>query len=343
MTRLSAVLGALVALLLVAGCATSKPEPEGPFGTDKPGRYMVGDSFTFDNPVLTWTVVAVEGDKVYWRSDKGDEQVTGHDPLLPALEWKNPGRGGGRRVITDMKGALFPLTKPGNMTFTSKVENWTIKDGQATPPQKWEYNWSCSVAGQETVEVPAGNFDTYRVICGRYKPKELEFFYAPKIGHYVVMRIDDPASESVITRNLVSFRRMALLGPDAKPELPPEPMMAEPASPPPPPAPEPAPPPPPPETKELAPPPPSYGSGSGPRAVLGAFSTEENAVRAWAIYRKQYDDVLGSLKPQIKPVKFAAQGTLFRLATERLESGATAKEVCQRIKSGGGECFVSTK
>lgn len=345
MTRLSSILGAL-AVLLLTGCETSEPAPESPFGTESYGRYMVGDSFTFDNPVLTWTVVSVEGERVYWRSDKGDEQVTGHDPLLPALEWKNPGKGGGRRVISDIKGSLFPLTEPGNMTFTSNVENWTIKDGQATPPQKWEYNWSCKVAGQETVEVPAGTFETYRVICGRYKPSELEFYYSPEIGHYVVMRIDDPANESTITRNLISFRRMALLGPDAVPELPPEPEMEAPAAmPAAPPEPAPAPPPPPPQTKELAPPPPPpvYSGGSGPRAVLGAFSTEENAVRAWSIYRREYGDVLGGLEPQIKPVTFSSQGTLFRLATQRLESGATAKEMCRKIRSRGGECFVSTK
>lgn len=343
MTRLSAVLGALCAVILLAGCETTKPKSDSPFGADAPGRYMVGDSFTFDNPVLTWTVVSVEGEKVYWRSDKGDEQVTGHDPLLPALEWKNPGRGGGRRTISDIKGALFPLTEPGNMTFTSRVENWTMKDGEATPPQKWDYNWSCKVAGEETVEVPAGKFDTFKVICGRYKPTELEFFYSPDIGHYVVMRIDDPASESTITRNLVSFRRMALLGPDAEVVLPPEPEMEPPVATAPPP-PEPAPPPPPPAAKELEPPKkPGVGTGSGPRAVLGAFSTEENAARAWGIYRNKYGDVLGGLSPQIKAVTFRAQGTLFRLATERLESSVTAKDVCRRIRDRGGECFVTNR
>jgi hypothetical protein len=341
MTRLPAVMGALFGLLLLSGCGASKPESGGPFGTQAPGRYMVGDSFTFDNPVLTWTVVSVEGEKVFWRSDKGDEQVTGHDPLMPALQWKNPGRGGGRRTISDVKGALFPLTEPGNMTFTSRVENWTMKDGQATPPQKWEYNWSCKVSGEETVEVPAGKFDTYKVICGRYKPTELEFFYSPEIGHYVVMRIDDPASESTITRNLLSYRRMALLGPDAEVILPPEPEMAPPPMPK---EPEPAPPPPAPSVKELEPPKkPTVGTGSGPRAVLGAFSTEENAARAWGIYRKDYSDVLGGLSPQIKAVTFASQGTLFRLATERLESREAAKRVCNRIIDRGGECFVSTK
>lgn len=336
MTRLSGVLGALCVVLLLAGCET-KPASDSPFGTEKPGRYMVGDSFTFDNPVLTWTVVSVEGDRVYWRSDQGDEQVTGHDPLMPTLEWKNPGSGGGRRIITDIKGTLFPLTEPGNMTFTSNIEYWSITDGETTPPQKWEYNWSCSVAGQEAVEVSAGKFDTYKVICGRYKPTELEFYYSPDIGHYVVMRIDDPASGSTITRNLVSFRRMELLGPDAEPILPPEPQMD------PPPLPAPAPPPPPPEIKELEPPKPTIGTGSGPRAVLGAFGTEENAVRAWAIYRKKYNDVLGGLDPQIKPVTFQSQGTLFRLSTEGLESRAVAKEVCRKIRARGGECVVSNK
>lgn len=330
MARLSAVLGVLGALLLLSGCGGKKYD--GPFGTEKPGRYMVGDSFTFDNPMTTYTVVAVEGERVFWRTDQGDEQVTGHDPLMPMLQWKNPGRGGGRRVITDVKGALFPLTQSGNMTFTANVESWRIKDGQAEPPQKWQYNWSCKVSGQEMMEVPAGKFDTFRAICGRYKPTEVELFYSPEIGHYVVMRLDDPATESTITRNLVTFRRMALLGPDAQAQLPPEPEMAPP--------PIPAPPPPPPEPKELPPPPPPTLSGNGPRAVLGLYSTEENAVRAWGIYLKKHGDVLEGLKPQIKTVTFRSQGTLFRLATERLESSATAQDICRAVKRRGGECLV---
>lgn len=348
MTRVSGVLGALFGGVLLAACSSAgapddKADDAAPFGPDAPGRYSVGDSFTFDNPTLTWTVVAVEKDKVYWRSDRGDEQVTGHDPLLPAVEWKNPNQGGGRRTISDMKGGLFPLKAGNRMTFTSAVESWTTTDGAANPPQTWRTNWSCNVASQEKVDVPAGSFDTYKINCGRYKPTELVFYYAPRIGHYVVTRIDDASGQGTVTRNLVSFRRMALGGQKLGEMPPPPPAVEEtrvapqapPAPPPPPPAAEP------PAPKVLDAPPataPAVATGSGPRVVLGLFSSQENAARGWGIYQKDNRDLLGNLQPQIVPA-----GRYYRVATERLESRTQATELCRKLKARGMECLISNK
>ncbi len=330
MSRWSGIAGALFGALLLTAC-TSDGDQEG-YGTEAPGRYMVGDSFTFDNPQETWTVVSIEGERVYWRSDRGDEHVTGHDPLMPALEWKFVGEGGGRRQFSDIKGSLFPLKKGNLLTYTSSVENWTVKDGVREQPQSWQYNWSCNVAGTERMEVPAGSFDTYKVVCGRYKPSEIEFFYAPRIGYFVVMRIDDPANEGTVVRNLLSFNRVALGG---------EPVAVAPPPPPPPPPlppPEPEPTQEPPPVKPLGP-----ETGDGPRVVLGAFSSEENAERGWQIYKDGNADLLGDLNPVISPVRFRGQGTLFRLATERLESGSVAQSLCSKLKARGLECLISNK
>lgn len=342
MTRVSGVLGALFGGLLLAACTSGETPDKSPdeaagFGLEAPGRYTVGDSFTFDNPTLTWTVVAVENEKVYWRSDRGDEQVTGHDPLLPAVEWKNPDQGGGRRTISDMKGALFPLKVGNRMTFTSAVENWTTTEGKADRPQTWRTNWSCNIASQERVDVQAGSFDTFKINCGRYKPTELVFYYAPRIGHYVVTRIDDASGQGTVTRNLVSFRRIALGGEKLGDMPPPAPVVEETRVAPPPP-----PPPPPPAPKVLdtppPPPPPAVAPGSGPRVVLGLFSSEENAARGWGIYQKDHRDLLGGLQPQIGPA-----GRYYRVATERLESPAAAAALCSKLKARGLECLVTNK
>ncbi len=325
-TRLRSVGIWLLGTLLTGACGSS--DTFDGFGTEKPGRYMVGDSFTFDNPTLTWSVIGVEGDRVSWRSDRGDEQVTGHDPLLPALEWKNPTQGGGRRTISDVKGSLFPLRVGNRMTFTSEVESWTTSQGAARDLQTWRYNWSCSISGEETVEVQAGNFATYKVQCGRYKPTELVFYYAPRIGHYVVTRIDDATGQGTVTRNLISFRRIALGGEELAPPPPPPP--------PPPPVIEAQPVAPPPPVVKLPDPPPAVATGDGPRVVLGLFSTRGNAVRAWEnTYVKKYGDLLGDLKPDYSPV-----GRRYQAATERLESVEAARELCAKLKSRGQECVV---
>lgn len=330
MIRLRSVGILLLGALMVGACG-SRDKFDG-FGTESPGRYSVGDSFTFDNPILTWSVVGVEGERVSWRSDRGDEQVTGHDPLLPAMEWKNPTQGGGRRVISDIKGSLFPLKAGNRMTFTSAVESWTTTDGAAGDVQTWRYNWSCSVNSPEIVEVQAGSFETYKVQCGRYKPTELVFYYAPRIGHYAVTRIDDATGQGTVTRNLVSFRRVALGGEELAPPPPAPPPPAverQPVAPPPPPPPEPP-------VVKLPDPPPPPPTGSGPRVVLGLYSSRGNAIRAWEnTYIKKYSDLLGGLQPDYSRV-----GRRFQAATERLESVAAARELCGKLKSRGQECVV---
>ncbi len=308
-----------------------------PFGSDNPGRYSVGDRFTFDNPILTWSVVSVEGENVFWRSDKGDEQVTGHDPLLPALQWKNPDKGGGTRALTDLKGSLFPL-KPGNrMTFTSNVESWGSDAGEK--PRSWQYGWSCNIAGEERIEVQAGSFDTFKILCGRIKSDELIFYYAPDIGHYVVMRIDDPENNSTVTRNLVSFSRIALGGsplpesvaimPPAEPAPPPAPVVPRPMTPPP--APEPP------------PPAPTVASGKGPRVHIASFSSEENAARGWGIFQRENQALLGGLKPYVVRADLGSKGIFFRLMTQRMQDRAAARELCRKLKARGVGCRVTSR
>ena len=88
----------------------------------------------------------------------------------------------------------------------------------------------------------------------------------------------------------------------------------------------------------MPPPPAGPETGSGPRVVLGLFSSEENAARAWGVYSKGNGDLLGDLKPTISP-----SGRYIRVATERLESRAVANELCRKLKARGVECVVSNK
>ncbi|HEM45903.1 MAG TPA: hypothetical protein ENO23_02550, partial [Alphaproteobacteria bacterium] len=178
-----------------------------------------------------------------------------------------------------------------------------------------------------------------------YKPTELVFYYAPRIGHYVVTRIDDASGQGTLTRNLVSFRRIALGG-ERVAEIPPPqpptgveqtrvaPVPPAPATaPPPPPEPAPAP------AKILEPSPANAATaatGSGPRVVLGLFSTQENAARGWGIFQKENRDLLGSLQPHIVP-----SGRYFRVATERMQDRAAAAELCSELKARGMECLVT--
>ncbi|MEX2614519.1 MAG: SPOR domain-containing protein [Alphaproteobacteria bacterium] len=200
------------ALAVASDSAAAGAEPE---------KFRVGDRFAFDNPLVRWEVVSVEGERVYWRSDTGDEQVTRFNMLLPALEWRSRTAGTGRRFIRDEVGSLFPMKVGATLSFRSTVTT-------SKPPFGWEHHWSCKVTGQEDVRVLDNLFDTFVVACGRERPDEIVFYYAPKIGHYVVQRLAGAEGSPGRTRNMLSFERSdgTTLADVAK--TPPEPVAAVP-------------------------------------------------------------------------------------------------------------------
>jgi hypothetical protein len=167
---------------------------------DQVTRFAVGDRIVLDNPVTRWQVAAIEGDRVQWVSDTGDRQVTGFNPLLPALEWKSRTAGTGQRFIRDVVGSLFPMQVGATMSFRSTVVT-------SEPPFGWEHNWSCSVTGKQVVQVLVSSYDTFVVGCGREKPGEVIFYYSPKVGYYVVQVTAGADGDAPRTRNLLAYER----------------------------------------------------------------------------------------------------------------------------------------
>lgn len=166
---------------------------------ENPPSFKIGDSFSFNNPDMTWSVTAIHDDKVDWRNESGDIQTTAKNPLLPALTWKSERRGEGRRIISEMEGHFFPLEVGNQVIFKTTVN--TNK-----PPYAWEFDWTCDFVSQEIITVPAGVFNTYRIDCYRQKPELWSFYYAPSVGYYVKMESNNAASPGDIKkRELVHF------------------------------------------------------------------------------------------------------------------------------------------
>lgn len=210
--RFRTIICGLSMLPLLTGCAVlpgldflTGSESSNPAQVEnKPAgnRFRVGDHYTFDNPITRWRVVAIDGEQVSWRSNNGDRQVTGFNPLLPARRWWSQRDGDGRRMIRDRKGALFPMKVGAAMSFRATVTS-------TKPPFGWEYTWSCRVTGRETVTMMDQSFETFVVVCGREDPNELTFNYAPKVGHYVVQRVAATADSPARTRRLLAYERAA--------------------------------------------------------------------------------------------------------------------------------------
>lgn len=372
-------LAALVLILAVSGCSglgLSDGNSDGDATAvdltadeavlaQAPPHYEVGDVYAFDNPDVTWQIVAIDGDGIHWVSDTGEKQTTATNPLLPALAWESARRGSGKRLISDEKGGLFPLKVGNKLTFKSTVS--TDK-----PPYAWEFDWSCEVLSRESVDSPAGDFNAFKVMCGRQRPDELVFYYAPKVGHYLRMEVAGDPGEEPLIRNLVGFRRIASTRPATQViasggDLPPpepeaagaggsldnsgnghvtvEPVVVEDAA-----APEsdgsgmvsqpvaltdsatesPEPP-------EMPAPVPTAG-GFG--LHLASYKSESNVDPGWAQLARQLPGLIDGMSPIMKRVDLGSKGIFYRLHAGPVATRAAADDLCRQIKQRGVYCKV---
>ncbi len=147
--------------------------------TKEPGARSLhpGDSFTYDNPNETWTVVEISAAEIVWRSDSGGRRVTPYEPGLPAILW-NDAKRVGRRALNAVHGSLLPPAVGKRIDF--------MVEGQSDrPPARWSTRWSCEIKGVQEIKVKAGKAKTHRIECSRNGVLEAAYFYSAKVGHYV--------------------------------------------------------------------------------------------------------------------------------------------------------------
>lgn len=364
---------------LLDGASTSEETAEaGELSPDEavlaqaPPRYEVGDVFAFDNPDVTWQIVAIDEAGIHWVSDTGEKQSTDANPLLPALAWESNRRGSGKRLISDVQGGLYPLRVGNRMTFKSTVS--TDK-----PPYAWEFDWSCEVLGQEFVDSPAGDYNAFKVMCGRQRPDELVFYYAPSVGHYLRMEVAGEAGEKPLIRNLVGFRRIAATRPQtqiiaSQGDIPPPepeaagsggnlglpdgtpatiaPVVSE-------------------ETgtatqtvtqipqsgivdsatsnqpvsltqtQALAQPAASTSVGSSGFGLhLASYKSEASVDTGWKRLKGQLPGLIDGMNPVVKRVDLGSKGVFYRLHAAPVTNQAAAADLCRQIKARGAYCKV---
>ena len=198
MLRLGIILSAC---LVLSGCIGSVSDGNNTAEQYYPEpAFAVGDTFVFDNPYVRWQVIAVKDGKVHWNSDGGDLQITDVNPLLPVLAWESPVHGKGRRLISGQSGGLFPIKVGNKASFRATVS-------MDKPPYGWEFDWHCDVVGRVAVRGPnSKEYDTFKVRCTRQKGDALTFFYAPAVGHYIVMENASNSGKPAV-RRMVAYQR----------------------------------------------------------------------------------------------------------------------------------------
>jgi len=201
------------AALLIGACQSPQPTPArlSPVpaaATLAPARLPVlesGATFVFrkrDGAEITSRVVAVEGEDVTWQADNG-WTWTAKAFFWPVERWQSEGVGGSQEISGDPQ-ALFPLVVGERVAYRYQGR----RQGQQAG---WSGQGRCEVAAAEQITVPAGTFDTYKVLCEQGEDlkdpyRTRTWWYAPAIGHYVATRHQTRTGGIDELEQLVSYR-----------------------------------------------------------------------------------------------------------------------------------------
>ncbi len=177
----------VIGVLALAGCSSGQsltgsrtPPAQGMAPAPAP-IYSPGDSFVFDDggTVTTERVVSTSPDRVVWTNDSGLIWTKDSAVVTPPLMWSDdPELGRGRQTLIGSPHQLFPLQE-GN------VIAYSVRGSSENAPAGWQDEHRCVVAGQQSVEVKAGRFDTFRIDCQRKDYRDT-FFYSPTVQNYVL-------------------------------------------------------------------------------------------------------------------------------------------------------------
>jgi hypothetical protein len=200
------------AALVIGACQSPAPTPAAlrptpAAATLAPGRLVVpepGSTYLFrkrDGGEVASRVVAVEGDDVTWQSDDG-WTWTNKAFYWPVERWQGDSVVGSQEVSGDFE-ALLPLLIGERAAYRYQGRR---QDGQG-----WSGQGRCDVAAAEQITVPAGTFDTYKVVCEQGEdPKQpyhgRTWWYAPAVGHYVAVLRQTRDGRLNELEELVSYR-----------------------------------------------------------------------------------------------------------------------------------------
>lgn len=215
---------ALAAILLCcnSGCApiapsrSQYPATEATMAPAKLPEYAAGTTFVYSDG--TWDrVVEANASFVIWENNLGNRYLSATDFTYRPAKWENKGLKGHRTfapsdyLFSEDFGSLWPLAI-GNRTNFDEKSKWGVP---GIYEKHSEAVWKCTVKGTEQVEVPAGTFNTWNIVCSRYSKtvragktnlwEEKIFHYAPAVGHWVLLEQDFFGAQPKIRKELVAI------------------------------------------------------------------------------------------------------------------------------------------
>ncbi len=192
------------AALTTYGCITAPGTTAPEHGAVPLPSYSKGTTFVYSNG--TWeSVLDTAPDSVTWLNHRRNISSGSPDFTLRRTKWETDTRRGTRQfgprddLFFPSATSLWPL-RVGKVANYTETGVWL--DKKEAIENSYRTDWSCAVEGTEHITVMAGEFDAWKIECRRYyvsgsksqsQIREINtWYYAPEVGHYVLMTIKYP-------------------------------------------------------------------------------------------------------------------------------------------------------
>ncbi len=173
-----------------------------------PDLYPVGTRFVYSGIELH-TVTGVKGARINWKTNLGDQYVTGPHFGLPELEWQS-GTWKGTAVSTLPPETSWPPNQGMDIYFEVTSQEWNDAQGKNAQRHVSDVSWSCSNKGARAVKVPAGSFTTQAIVCDRSPAptgawQTRVWYYLPTAGHFARRDDFDDEGQEIAKMELVAI------------------------------------------------------------------------------------------------------------------------------------------
>lgn len=132
-------------------------------------------------------VVSVDGDTVTWEDSEGCRWTEKDMSFGPSTAWSNCSPwDDGTQKVSSVKGEIWPLKKKNKIKYSFS--------GKDITGATWSEKRSCKVKKQVRVKVPAGEYDTYKVVCSQ-PGNTRTWWISPELGKTVAFKNKHGLSE----------------------------------------------------------------------------------------------------------------------------------------------------
>ena len=156
-----------------------------------------GKLYQYNNPDEVLSIKEISNTYVTWNSNLGHEYVTVLNPFIPAVTWyENINSIVGRRIITDVRGKLFPLKENQKISF--------IVDGIGmSGTSSWRSKWSCLVIEKTKIQL-WDEEEVWKVLCSSNTGKSITQFFSEDLD--VIVRTITIDQGNKVQRDLVAMQ-----------------------------------------------------------------------------------------------------------------------------------------